>query len=1172
MQLNGLLDLLRSSSTYRMIVERLKAGEPPDDLRIIRAARSFVLAALARDWDGPVIYITARVDRAYNVSEQLPVWLPDTVIQRFAEPTPMFYDRAPWGDTVQRSRIAALAALLPPDDFDRQNKHPVIVTSARALMQRTLPVNLFRREAVILKPGTRHPIDRLLEQCVRLGYTPVSTVVEPGTFSRRGGLVDIFPVTADAPVRIDYFDDEIDQLRTFDLATQRSKGHLPMATITPASEALPALMPPIANHLQPWFDSLTTADQDAASPHADLESLQNGASFPYQEHYLPYLYPQPISLLDYAPDHALIVVEDWSELRDTIAGIEESALKNREEKRAANQIPPDYPLPYITWDALVEELEHRTSVHLGQVSADADDTSFRPLFAPEQLFGGQLRMMLDSMRKMKSEHSARIVVVTAQAPRLGELWHEQDRFIPTVKDVPEIPPPGSMWFVNGALQEGWVLRTEESITHLLTDHEIFGWSRPEPRRRKVQQRRKVPEANYADLQEGDYVVHVDYGIGRFGGMRRRTVEGNEREYLVIEYAGTDMVFVPVHQADRLTRYVGADDTPPTLSRLGKPDWVRTRTRARQAVEEEARELLELYARRSQAFRPPFSPDNHWQHELEAGFPYVETEDQLRAVREVKADMERDFPMDRLICGDVGYGKTEVALRAAFKSVTDGKQVAVLVPTTVLAQQHYETFSTRLASFPVRVEMLSRFRTKEEQNRLLPKIASGEIDIVIGTHRLLSDDVTFKDLGLVVIDEEQRFGVTHKEHFKKLRTQVDVLTLTATPIPRTLYMGLAGVRDISMIQTPPEERLPVITHVGPFDDQLVRQAVLRELERGGQVFFVHNRVSSIERARERLETIVPELRTIIGHGQMHERTLEKVMIAFGRGDYDALVSTSIIESGIDIPNANTLIVDRADWFGMSQLYQLRGRVGRSAQQAYAYFFHPDAGRLNDEARQRLETLEENTQLGAGFQIAMRDLELRGAGDILSTRQTGHVAAIGLQLYTQLLADAVHRLKGDVKRENISAAAQENIPIDLPLPAYLPTAWIPEMELRLQIYRRMAGLTNGEDVAIMREELRDRFGTVPQAVENLLYQIDIKLLAQAAGATAVTVQDGRVLVKLPYLPEINRDMLQRKLGEGIVVSRTAVELPLTERETWQLQLLDVLQKLAKGAEIASQISGL
>lgn len=1167
MQLNGLLDLLRESGIYRTILERLKTGEPPDDLRVIRAARPFALAALARDWDGPVIYLTGRVDRAYNVSEQLPVWLPNVAVQRFAEPTPMFYDRAPWGDNVQRSRISALAALLPPDDFEAQ-AHPIIVTSARAIMQRTLPVSTFRRESLVLRPGDRQPIDRLLEQCLRLGYAPASLVVEPGTFSRRGGLVDIYPVSAAGPVRVDYFDDEIDQLRSFDPATQRSQDRLPLVTIPPAREALPSLTPPLAEHLRPWFEALPAAEGDATSARVDLESLENGAVFPYLEHYLPYLYQRPVSLLDYAPDNALIVVEDWSELRDTIANIEQNALENRE----AQVLPPDYPLPYITWDALTEELEHRTTIHLGHGASPMEGHDLHNLFAPEQLFGGQLRMMLDAVRKMRQDDAGRIVVVTAQAPRLSELWHEQDRFIPTVKDITETPPPGSLWFVNGALQEGWTLRTEHGTTHLLSDHEIFGWSRPEPRRRKVAQRARVPESTYADMQDGDYVVHVDYGIGRFAGMRRRTVEGNEREYLLIEYAGTDMVFVPIHQADRLTRYVGADDSPPQISRLGKPDWIRTRTKAKQAVEQEARELLELYAKRSQAYRDPFSPDHHWQHELDASFPYVETEDQLRAVREVKADMERDYPMDRLICGDVGYGKTEVALRAAFKAVMDGKQVAVLVPTTVLAQQHYETFSTRLAPFPVRVDMLSRFRTKDAQSQMLPKIASGDIDIIVGTHRLLSDDITFKDLGLVIIDEEQRFGVTHKEHFKKLRTQVDILTLTATPIPRTLYMGLAGVRDISMIQTPPEERLPVITHVGPFDEQLVRQAVLRELERGGQIFFVHNRVQSIEMARTRLERIVPELRVIVGHGQMHERTLEKVMLAFGRGDYDALISTSIIESGIDIPNANTLIVDRADWFGMAQLYQLRGRVGRSAQQAYAYFFHPGDRRLTDDARIRLETLAENTYLGAGFQIAMRDLELRGAGDILSTRQTGQVSAIGLHLYTQLLSNAVNQLKGESKRTTTPSAMQENIPIDLPIPAYLPTGWIPEMELRLQIYRRMAGLGSSEDVDIMREELRDRFGALPTAVENLLFQINIKLLAQAAGASAITASNDRILVRLPYLPDINRDNLQRQLGDIVQVTRTAIEVPRGDTDTWQIQLLDILEKLARAVEMTESISGL
>ncbi|MGQ9887185.1 MAG: transcription-repair coupling factor [Aggregatilineales bacterium] len=1170
MLLSGLLDVLRASEAYRVALDQLKGAGSISDLRAIRAARPATAAALAADWPGPVVYIVARVDHAYNVAEQLPVWLGERPILRFAEPAPLFYDRAPWGETVIRSRIGTLAALLPPDDFAQVGPPPVIVTSARALMQRTLPAHAFRQATLVLRPGQRYALDRLLAHWLRLGYEAAPVVTAPGAFSRRGGIVDIFPVAADAPVRIEFFNDEIESLRAFDPATQRSTVRLPLAVVTPAREALPQHTPPLAAHLRPWLESLPP-NANATSPRSDLEPLANGVPFAYLEHYIPYLYPNPVSLLDYAPDNALFLVDDWAELREAVAAVEAHALANRAERLAAGLLAPDHPLPYITWDDLRDELvESRRALNLGGVLAcdnDAQDApSLRSLFAPEQRFGGQLKLLLDHLRQLRRS-GGRAVVVTAQAERLADLWRQQGGYAPLADDVTAAPEPGTLLFVNGMLREGWRLHADSGDLHLFTDHEIFGWTRPEPRRRKTGPRPRAPETSYADLRDGDYVVHVDYGIGRFAGLTRRTFGGSEREYLLVEYAGTDLLFVPIHQADRLTRYIGPDDRPPTLNRLGRPDWIKIKSQAKKAVEDEARELLDLYARRAQQTGHAFSPDTHWQHELEASFPYVETEDQLRAVREVKADMELPRPMDRLICGDVGFGKTEVALRAAFKAVMDGKQVAVLVPTTVLAQQHYDNFSRRLASFPVKVEMLSRFRSKEEQARLLARLASGDVDIVIGTHRLLSDDVKLKDLGLVIIDEEQRFGVTHKEHFKRLRTQVDVLTLTATPIPRTLYMSLTGVRDISMIETPPEDRLPVITHVGPFDERLVRQAVLRELDCGGQVFFVHNRVQSVEAARERLEAIVPELRTVIGHGQMDARTLERVMVAFSRGEYDALVCTSIVENGIDIPNANTLIVDRADWFGMAQLYQLRGRVGRGAQQAYAYFFHPGEDRLTPEARQRLETLAENTALGSGFQIAMRDLELRGAGDILSTRQTGHVAAIGLHLYTQLLADAVRALKGEaaVQPAPVNTAG---VAIDLPLPAYLPTAWIPEMELRLQIYRRMGGLTARADVEALRDELRDRFGPLPPAVENLLYQIHIKLLAQAASATAVTVSDDAVLVKLPYLAEVDRQALAARLGPDIAVTRVAVQVPLNGGG-WQARLLRVLEQLADGVRAAAGV---
>ncbi len=508
---------------------------------------------------------------------------------------------------------------------------------------------------------------------------------------------------------------------------------------------------------------------------------------------------------------------------------------------------------------------------------------------------------------------------------------------------------------------------------------------------------------------GDYVVHVDHGIGRFAGLIQRQLEGHEREFLAVEYDNADTLFVPVHQADRLTRYVGADGGKPSLDHLGGQAWSETKSRVKEAVQKVAEDLLDLYARRQVVEGFSFAPDSQWQKELEDSFPYVETDDQKSAIAEIKRDMERARPMDRLLCGDVGYGKTEVALRAAFKAVMSGKQAAVLVPTTVLAQQHFETFSQRLAAFPVTVEMLSRFRTPREQTEILLKLALGEVDIVIGTHRLISADVEFKDLGLVVIDEEQRFGVTHKEHLKKLRTEVDVLTLTATPIPRTLYMALTGVRDISNLNTPPEERLPIVTHVGPYSPRLVRQAILRELERGGQIFFVHNRVNTIDAMKAHLNKLVPEARVDIGHGQMAENQLASVMHRFNMGEIDILLCTTIIESGLDIPNANTLIVDRADTFGLAQLYQLRGRVGRGAMRAYAYFFRHNKMAPTQDGQQRLEVIAENTQLGAGYSIAMRDLEIRGAGDLLGTRQHGYIQSVGFHLYTRMLADAVRRLE-------------------------------------------------------------------------------------------------------------------------------------------------------------------
>ena len=1166
LRLSGLLEILRRSEPYRRLLAQAAHGGGRIDCDIARSARPFLLAGLAHDWDGPIIFLTSAVRRAYNVSEQLPIWLGEgRRLYRFAEPSALLYDRAPWDASVIRNRIDALSALA----HGHPGPQPVVIASARALMQATLPLERFRGATIDIEIGQRFQMESLILRWVGMGYEPSTVVVAPGSFSRRGGILDIFPLACEYPLRLEFFDDEIDSLRWFDPADQRSIRRIDSARIAPAREALPELTRPVGNKLEQWLKTQAEDETGAGSLSADAEALTQGSAFAHIEHYLPWLYDERASLLDYAPDNALILVEEPDFLASTAREIAEAADDNRLDALSSSQIAGDHPQPYLPWNRLERSLNRRTRMALANLPAGEAPR----LFDPGERFGGQLRPMLNRVRQLRNRGD-RAVIITEQVERLGNLWYEQDASatIPTVDAIDEAPPPASMRFVRGTAAEGWSLASGDGALHFITDAEIFGWSRPEPRRRREATGARAitaADTSHTDWEVGAHVVHVDYGIGRFMGMRHRTVNATEREYLLVEYRDADTIYVPIHQADRLSRYVGAEETPPKLNQLGKPDqWIKARDKARRNAEEEAKELLAVYSKRAQATGIVFSPDSAWQHEMEAGFAFVETEDQLRVIQEVKADMQSGKPMDRLICGDVGFGKTEVALRAAFKAVQDGTQVAVLAPTTVLSQQHFDNFVARLSAFPVEIEMLSRFRTKAQQTEIADRLASGEVDIIIGTHRLLSKDIRFKRLGLMIIDEEQRFGVKHKEHFKKQRARIDILTLTATPIPRTLYLSLSGIRDISMIQSPPEERLPVITQVGAWDDKLARLAIMRELERGGQVFVVHNRVRSIHIIRNRIERIAPEASIAIAHGQLAPRALEKVMSEFTRGEFDILVSTSIIENGIDMPRVNTLIVDRADHFGVAQLYQLRGRVGRSAQQAYAYFFH-GPGRLTQEARTRLETLAENAQLGAGFQIAIRDLEMRGSGDILSMRQSGHITSVGLHLYTEMLQQAVKDQKGEADSASASvapASARDRLIIDLPLPAYLPTDWIPEMALRLQLYRRIGNIKSADEIELMRAELLDRFGPLPAAVEGLLYQIRVKVLALSARATHVLMPREQTRIKLPFLAKVNREILALALGEDVTVTRTEVQLE-AEEGVWQDRLLEILAQLEDKISLVS-----
>jgi transcription-repair coupling factor (superfamily II helicase) len=1223
MTLPDLLTLLSDIADYQTLTAALDTSPPrlPDaPLGLLAAARPVVLAGWQAHVQRPLVVIVARADRARALAQQICAWSPHPeAVLRLPDPDALPYERVAWGRDTVRERVSALETLVTwPRTFPKKDKGavrdeprtlpkkdkgamesspPVVVMSARALMQKTVPPAEFRAGLSTLRVGQRLVLNDMLSGWLAVGYRTSSVVEEPGYFSRRGGIIDVFPPNQPFPIRIELFGEEIDSLRTFDPLTQRSEDRLTAFDLAPAHEALARLAPSAAEAAQ-------ALDFSACHPVAqmgfedDLRRLRNAESFRGIEFYLPLFYPRPASPLDYLPADGLIVVEDPAELAAVIGDLERQAIELQQDLQRHGELPPDWPRPYFTQAELTADLRRRPHLILGHAGWPEQGAPFVEGtygFVSAPLYGGQVKRLMDDLA-VRRRSGERVVLVSRQAARLADLLAERD--IPHLWGTPlspgeenvtaveadeGMPPPGSVTVAQGSLAEGWILEgsagrdQHAALCTLLTDAEIFGYFKPEPRRRPVARRSVTPESFFADVQSGDYVVHIEHGIGVFRGLVKLDLEGVEREYLQVDYAATDRLYVPIHQADRLSRYVGADDRAPLLNRLGTADWGLIKRRAKRAVEEIAGELLEIYAAREVAPGHPFASDTTWQQELEAAFPYVETEDQLHAIEQVKGDMEKPKPMDRLICGDVGYGKTEVALRAAFKAVMDGMQVAVLVPTTVLAQQHYQTFIERLKPYPVTVEMLSRFRSKKEQQQILEGMHKGTVDVVIGTHRLLQKDVQFKNLGLLVIDEEQRFGVNHKERLKKMRTEVDVLTLTATPIPRTLHMSLTGVRDMSTIDTPPEDRLPIKTTVAEYDETLIRTAILRELDRGGQVYFVHNRVMGIEQVARRVAKVVPEATVAVAHGQMPEGQLERVMLRFVAHEYDVLVCTSIIESGLDIPNANTIIINRADRFGLAQLYQLRGRVGRGAVRAYAYLLTAKNFELSEVARKRLEAIAEASELGAGFRIAMRDLEIRGAGELLGARQHGHIAAVGFDLYCRLLAQAVRELKGEspavltgeeaVEDEEALAylaPLAEGVQINLPLPAYLPEDIVPDDAIRLRLYRRMAGLVNEEEVVAMARELEDRFGQLTEPVANLLYQLRLKVLAMESDVQAINVDSGQIVIKAEGLENLDRAGLQRRVGPQTRVTRRQIWMPLHPNPgIWQAELEKILRLMHRMA---------
>jgi transcription-repair coupling factor (superfamily II helicase) len=1147
-------------------------------------AKTYLAATLAGRTAGErLVWIARDAEIGDRVAEELGAWLGDPGAVAVLEPrTALAYERSELVADETAARVAALAAW-------RAGTARILVASVQALLQHTIAPDDLPADVGRLRIGARLRPETLLRELLGLGYVPAAEVAGRGEFARRGGIVDVFPPSAELPVRIEFFGDEIDSLRAFDPTDQRTVGPVDEAVLLPASEFLAphrgvaALRDSLGRGAAKLPDRLA-ADlarfEGAAGPD---ESVVEGAAAraltvgDAAEVWAAHLAPS--TGFDHLDPATLLVLDEPGDIAEAADFLWRQADERRAELVESGDLPKDWPSTYLgprDWKARLVagrtlELTWESEVPEGAAIA-ARGLSSGDLFGwrEPQLPVTRAAGIAAAVERWQAD-DARIVLASDQATRLAELLDEAGHPVAVVH-APEAPPPGGIAVVERSLNGGFGGGPDGLV--FVTDRELFGTVRV---RRPKAMRRVVPRDILERLTPGDLVVHIDHGVARYEQMLRRgnQAEGEDRDYLELSFAGADKIFVPVEQITRISRYSGAEH--PQLSKLGGTEWLKTKQRVRKAVADLAEELLALYAARANAPGHAFAADTPWQAEMEASFPYEETPDQLRAVIEVKLDMEAGRPMDRLVVGDVGYGKTEVALRAAFKAIQDGKQVAVLVPTTVLAAQHHQTFGQRFAAFPLKVRLLSRFVPQREQAATIDGLADGSVDLVIGTHRLLSKDVRFRDLGLVVVDEEQRFGVAAKERLKQLRREVDVLTLSATPIPRTLNLALAGVRDMSVIETPPEDRLPIQTRVAEASAGLVRDAILRELDRGGQVFFVHNRVETIEAQAEQLRRMLPGARFVVGHGQMAEGHLESVMITFAGGEADILVCTTIIESGLDIPNANTIIIDRADTLGLAQLYQLRGRVGRSSRRAYAYLLYRRRERMSEEARKRLQAIFNASELGAGFQIALADLEIRGAGNILGGEQSGHMAAVGFDLYSRLLADAVEERKA-LREDRPPRVEKPQTVVDLPVEAHLPDEYVPEEAQKLELYRRLARARNVGDLAAFRQEMTDRFGPMPAPVVRLVEVAELRLTAEAAGVASMSREDGQLVVR--FGEGLSRATAMRLLAGGglpgvgptevtFASNQVRIRLPRDPSRAWGLTQAVVARLSATPNDAAAEL---
>nr|WP_225442618.1 transcription-repair coupling factor [Paenibacillus lycopersici] len=1086
--MKALLEAYAADTDFGSIVSGIKKGMREQLVSgLAGSSRQVMIAALKREFDRPMLVVTHNMFAAQKIAEDLVECLSPGEVLLFPANELVAAESAISSPEVLAQRMDVLIRL-------SQGFRGIVVVPFSGV-RRFLPLNAFMANArILVKVGETLALEAFLRQMVELGYERVDKVEGKGEMSVRGGIVDFFPLTSPHPYRVEWFDDEIDSIRTFDSSDQRSIEKLDAYTVPPCKELTADLrrFQNAAQHaselleqqLQKMTDR-TAKDRLRAEIGAEIEKLREHQYFPELYKYISLLYPERQTLFDYVPSDTLLIYDEPTRLIETGRQLERDEAEWSTHLMTNGKALPALALARPSDDVLF----HRPfptlflSLFLRQIPHTQPQNILNVVSRAMQNFHGQMNVLKTEMERWRKA-GATVMMLAGSAERM-------DRMRRVLQDYGIEPPI----LIEGNLQSGFELPSVHLI--VITEGEMFSQKQRKARRldKKMDNAERIK--SYTELKVGDYVVHQNHGIGKYMGIGTLEIAGIHKDYMHIMYAGGDKLSVPIEQIDLIQKYVGNEDKEPKVYKLGGSEWTRVKSKAQSSVKDIADELIKLYAERQATSGFGFGADTSYQQEFEAMFPYDETSDQLRAIAEIKKDMQTPRPMDRLLCGDVGYGKTEVAVRAAFKAAIEGKQVAVLVPTTILAQQHYETFRERFSGFPFNVQVLSRFRSKKEQTATMKGLKAGTVDVVIGTHRLLSQDVIFKDLGLLIVDEEQRFGVSHKEKLKRLKTNVDVLTLTATPIPRTLHMSMLGVRDLSVIETPPENRFPVQTYVVEYSPSLVRESIERELARGGQVYYLYNRVQGIYQMAEQINALVPDARVAVGHGQMSEQELEKTILDFLDGESDVLVSTSIIETGVDIPNVNTLIVHDADKMGLSQLYQLRGRVGRSNRIAYAYFTYQRDKVLTEVAEKRLQSIKEFTELGSGFKIAMRDLSIRGAGNLLGAEQHGFIASVGFDLYSQMLADEIAKRKAEMGGEVEEQPKEVSTSIDMSIDAYLPSSYIYDSIQKIEIYKKVAAVRTFEEGDDLRDELVDRFGDLPQSVDNLLSVARLKVYGAICG---------------------------------------------------------------------------